>query len=108
MGVDVDAEVFIGVYFESGEDANTFLVEHFGADVGCDLHEEVDKIGRGISVQSFTYYDSDSPCVIGEQLCESEIEHTGKNVADIYLRVKEKMPLAYKDKVSCHIFAQYS
>lgn len=102
MGVDVDAEVMIGVAFNSFAEVESFL-----KDYGCD---DGDICGwehpSGLVFKEYTGY-SDKGGYVGVEIIEADLSEGSDEVDEAYATCRRFFPKELHNKIEAHIWARY-
>jgi hypothetical protein len=115
MGVDVDAEVMIGVWFGSEDNAVKFAIENklIALEEGEDAEEViygsglVECLKSPLTFKDYSSYSDRGGC-IGVEVAESDLNDSGGGgVADVWKEVLESLPEEVHEQIEAHIWARY-
>lgn len=115
MGVDVDAEVMIGVWFGSKDDAVKFAIENklVCLEEGEDAEEVIDGSGleeclkSSLIFKDYSSYSDRGGC-IGIEVAVSDLKDIkGGGVAEVWKEVLAILPEGVHEQVEPHIWARY-
>lgn len=109
MGVDVDAEVMIGMYFNSDDEAKEYIERVFNIkpeeydNVPCELEFVGD---HGLSYQDISGY-GDYGGVFGVHVGEDDLSMNTDRLKELWDKVYKAFPEEDHDKLKAHIWARY-
>lgn len=104
MGVDVDAEVMIGVWFSSQEEVKSF-VEKYYEEVDS-VWELPESIPEQVVFLEYTGYSDRGGC-LGMQVGEDDLREGRDTINLIYQQLREFFPKESHNNIKPHIWARY-